>query len=80
VDVLGYAQVLAGEPRLAIRLLRAAVDVSPYDPSPYYHLGLAYLTLEDGDRAAQALRSAVRLDPDGPIGALAERVLGNLSP
>ncbi|HET7011668.1 MAG TPA: tetratricopeptide repeat protein [Anaerolineales bacterium] len=79
LDVLGQALVLSGEPRLAVRLLRRAIGAAPFDASSYYHLGLGYLGLSDGQMASQALEVAIRLDPAGPIGSLSARILQNIA-
>lgn len=78
--ILGYAHVLNGEPRLGRRLLIRALDLSPVDPEAYYHLGLAYVALGDATGAQPPLQRAHALDPDGPVGLLAQRTLDNLSP
>ena len=77
---LGYAHVLAGEPLLGRRLLIRALDLSPIDPQAYYHLGLAYLALGDAPGARHPLQQAHALDPDGPVGILAQRTLDRLAP
>jgi tetratricopeptide (TPR) repeat protein len=78
--LLGYAHVLVGEPSLGVRLLRRAIRLSPREPSAYYHLGLGYLALQDRVNASIALEAALGLDPEGEVGALSRRVLGNLAP
>jgi tetratricopeptide (TPR) repeat protein len=77
---LGYAHVLAGEPLLGRRFLIRAVDLSSVDPQVYYQLGLAYLALGDAAGARLPLQQAYDLDPDGPVGLLAQRTLENLGP
>jgi len=77
---LGYAHVLAGEPRLGLRLILTSIDIGASDPETYYHLGLAYLALGDHPGAEAALEAAVELDPQGPIGEIARRTLEALRP
>jgi tetratricopeptide (TPR) repeat protein len=80
LDLLGYAHLLAGDPRMAIRLLRDSVEASPLEARAHYHLGLAYLDRQEPDHALDSLRTSARLDPGGRVGTLAERVIDSVAP
>jgi len=56
-------------------VLKKAVTLAPTQAAPFLHLGLLYM--ETGDRAAALsnLNQAKALDPDGPIGWQASRLL-----
>jgi Flp pilus assembly protein TadD len=77
-DNLGYAYYLAGDLTLAERFLRRAVGLDSGRPATQFHLGLLLLRLEKPAAARAAFATAARLDPEGPIGALARRTLEGL--
>ena len=58
----------------------AAAAAAPEAASPAFHLALLYLQIDKPDLAKQYLQSAQALDPDGPIGAQAARVLERYFP
>ena len=43
--------------------LRAAIEISPQNPTWYFNLGLTMEAMDDFTRAAKAYRSALHLDP-----------------
>jgi len=61
-------------------LLKKAVELDPSQAAPYLHLGLLYM--ETGDRAAAFLNlnQAKTLDPEGPNGWQASRLLEQYFP
>jgi len=75
----GKEQLLQGELDRALDLFREAVDMDRDSASAHLNLGVA-LKLK-GDRAAAraALEKVRSLDPHGPFGAEAERVLSTMS-
>jgi tetratricopeptide (TPR) repeat protein len=49
---------------LAIALLRNASRVQADNPDPYFQLGQAYQELDKHDRAIEALKKSIALNPD----------------
>lgn len=72
---LGFAWHMAGDSRLAERLLRRSLELDPMNPLTWYRHGLVLLDLGRADEAAAALRAAAALDPIGDLGRLAGRAL-----
>jgi tetratricopeptide (TPR) repeat protein len=60
-DTLGWVQVKKGEFSKALESLEEAARKLPDNPEVHYHLGKAYAGLGERDRAAAALRKALRL-------------------
>lgn len=79
IDLLAASHYLAGDTRLAERLLWQALRLDPGLASAHYHLGLVRLALGDLGAAVRSLERAQALDPNGPVGDLASRSLANLS-
>lgn len=78
LDLLGYAYYLNGDWQLAERFLMRATETDPQLAAAHYHIGLLQISrgeLADGRRALALARS---LDPEGRVGALAQRSLENL--
>jgi Flp pilus assembly protein TadD len=61
LDVQARTAVWAGEPREAVPLLRALLDIRPQDPELWKLLAESYGALSDGPSSVEALRSYVRL-------------------
>lgn len=85
LDILGWAQFLDGQTRLAETNLLAARQRDPALPSVHYHLGRLYDDRGDRREAAEAYRLAEALDTTcqmcrvarrGPYAELAARALG----
>ena len=75
---LGKEQLLAGELDRAIAIFKEARDMDIDNANVHLNLGVA-LKLKGELLAARAsLERAQKLDPQGPIGAEAERVLGGI--
>jgi len=75
---LGKEQLLAGELDKAISIFREARDMDIDNPNVHLNLGVA-LKLKGELLASRAsLERARALDPQGPVGAEAERVLGGI--
>ncbi|MFT3841125.1 MAG: tetratricopeptide repeat protein [Myxococcaceae bacterium] len=75
---LGKEQLLAGELDKAIAIFKDARDMDIDNANVHLNLGVA-LKLKGELLAARAsLERAQKLDPQGPIGAEAERVLGGI--
>ncbi len=77
-DLLGHAQLLAGDGLLAERALLTSLALDPQNVSAYYHLGLLRLQLGDPIGAAAALQAAIQLDPASADAELARRSLESI--
>ena len=77
-DLLGHAHLVAGDLRLADRMLRNAIRLDPGWPAAHYHLGLASLAKADPATARAAFETVLRIDPEGEFAVLAERSLTSL--
>ena len=79
-DIAGQILLDTNDPVGAEALLKKAVQLDPSQAAPYLHLGLLYM--ETGDRAAafSNLNQAKILDPDGPNGWQASRLLEQYFP
>ena len=51
-----------------VRLAQKAVEADPRYPDPYAELGILYMRKRETDRAEQALRRCLDLDPDNYLG------------
>lgn len=80
LDALGYAHLLAGDPLLAERLLLQAYLKEPARPQTALHLGQMRLVQGELEMARRSLQLAVALDPGGPTGQTAQRILDGLTP
>jgi tetratricopeptide (TPR) repeat protein len=79
-DIAGQILLDTNDPVGAEALLKKAVQLDPSQATPYLHLGLLYM--ETGDRAVafSNLNQAKILDPDGPNGWQASRLLAQYFP
>ena len=80
LDALGYAHFLLGNFRLSERLLWHAINLEPQRADIQYHMGLLRYAQGEDQKARAAFSIAILLDPGGPIGQLADRILINLRP
>lgn len=64
-DTLGWINHRLGQHSRAIRMLEGVVKDSPNTPTFRYHLGMAYLAVENNDRAKAELEKAISLAKDG---------------
>ena len=64
-DTLGWAQYKRGDYKAAILTLEAAKTKLPGLAAVHYHLGLAYEAGGQSDKAAEQLKNALALEPDG---------------
>ena len=62
-DTLGWILYKRGEYASAVGPLQACVAQAPRNAICQYHLGLAYLKINDTRRAREALETALRIDP-----------------
>src|SRR6185295_4168073 len=63
-DALGWAYYKMGSPASAITQLKESTEKAPENPIYQYHLGMAYAASRRADLAAQALRLALKTDPN----------------
>ena len=80
LDLMGYGYYLLGNQPLAQRFLFRALELTPEDPRPWFHLGLVSLALGENQRAYESLARAVDLDPASPVAEQAMRVLARYFP
>jgi Flp pilus assembly protein TadD len=80
MDILGLTLMATEEWDSAEAIFKKAMAVAPEDAAPVFHLALLYLQTNKPDLAKQYLQSAQALDPDGPIGTQAARVLARYFP
>lgn len=64
-----------GDYKTAVKLFKSYIELVPDDPNAYYHLGDAYMNLEQFDEARKCLEKAAELDPKGSIGDEARDLL-----
>jgi len=62
-DTLGWVYYQKGMKELAVASLEAAVRGRPERATYHYHLGLAYLSVNDWVKARTSLQEALRLEP-----------------
>jgi tetratricopeptide (TPR) repeat protein len=78
--LLGDAHRMLGNIELAERLLWRAVQIDPNYALTQYYLGLLRHIQGDRQRAQAAWEYALYLDPAGPVGELARRMIELLQP
>jgi tetratricopeptide (TPR) repeat protein len=75
---LGKEQLLAGELDKAIAIFKEARSMDVDNPNVHLNLGVALKLKGELLAARSALEKAQKLDPQGPVGSEAERVLGGI--
>lgn len=75
----GKEALLSGELDEALAAFRDALDMDPENPIVHLNLGVAYKLKGQREVARLALQKAKELDPHGPSGAEADRLLGSLA-
>ncbi len=89
LDILGWAQFLSGQERLAEINLRAAWQRDAADPAIHYHLAELYVDQGDQAAAEAQFRQAIKLDSAchgcktariGSYAELATRAIAQLKP
>jgi tetratricopeptide (TPR) repeat protein len=75
---LGKEQLLLGELDRALALFREAVDMQRDNPAAFLNLGIALKLKGDRPAARDALERTRALDPHGPFGSEAERILATM--
>jgi tetratricopeptide (TPR) repeat protein len=80
MDILGRALMATGESDSAAAMFKKAMAAAPQEAAPAFHLGLVYLQTGQNELARTTLAAAQALDPDGPIGAQAQKILARYFP
>jgi tetratricopeptide (TPR) repeat protein len=80
LDTQGWSYSQAGLLYKAEQALTSAVKLAPDMALAHLHLGENYLRQGNGSSARDELRAAGRLDPEGPVGALAGKLLQQYFP
>jgi tetratricopeptide (TPR) repeat protein len=79
-DVMGQVAQAASDPLSAEKYYLGALELAPEQAGPHFHLGLLYLQLSRAQPAYDNLVKARKLDPDGPYGWQAGRLLERYFP
>lgn len=79
-DALGYALIVTGDFVNGQKSLERALAIDPNLASAYYHFGLFYAIQNRAEEAQAVLNHVLALDPEGPYGKLALKVLALISP
>jgi len=78
-DALGWAYYKLGSFGPAVAQLKESSQKVPHNPIYHYHLGMAYIGARQFDMAGQALRAALRSDPQFPYAPNARAALEQIS-
>jgi len=79
-DVMGQVAEAASDPLSAEKYYLGALELAPEQAAPHFHLGVLYLQLGQAQSAYDNLVKTQRLDPDGPYGWQARRLLERYFP
>ena len=79
-DLAGQAASLLGDFTTAETFLKKALELAPLQAAPALHMGLVELQAAKLETAFSYLSLAKTLDPDGLVGLMAGRVLGQYFP
>jgi len=80
LDLQGQLKLATGDFAAAEDLLKQALAKAPRQAAPALHLGMLYLSTGNGASARAFLEQAASLDPEGPDGQQADRLLGQYFP
>jgi tetratricopeptide (TPR) repeat protein len=80
LDVLGWTLVLLERYDEARDTLEHALSLDPQLPQAHLHLGIVALQTDDWETAKEYFQQARDLDPDGPVGEQAQRLLNQYFP
>jgi tetratricopeptide (TPR) repeat protein len=62
-DTLGWAYYKQGIYNSAVDMLQQAEKADPKDPNYHYHLGMAYLKINNAEMADKELQNTLQIDP-----------------
>ncbi|MFZ5468109.1 MAG: tetratricopeptide repeat protein [Myxococcota bacterium] len=74
----GKEAILSGEVEAALALFREAAAMDRDNPAAHLNLGVALKLKGELSAAREAMERAKSLDPEGPVGAEAERLLSSM--
>ena len=77
-DTLGWVYYKKGLDTLAIASFQSSIQKDPKNPVYHYHLGLAYAKIGDKDKAREALKLALSLNPKFEGASEAQKALAAL--
>jgi tetratricopeptide (TPR) repeat protein len=77
---MGQVAQAAGDLLSAEKYYLDALELAPEQAAPHFHLGVMYLQLSRAQPAYDNLVKASKLDPDGPYGWQAGRLLERYFP
>ncbi|OQY94215.1 MAG: hypothetical protein B6D39_01680 [Anaerolineae bacterium UTCFX2] len=80
LDLMGRTLIYLGDLAGAQKFLVRALQIDPRSAPAHLHLGLLYLLQQDPTAALDHLQAAQALDPAGPSGSQARRLLENGAP
>jgi Tfp pilus assembly protein PilF len=80
MDAFGRVLTALEQVESAERMFLQAIQADPQFAAAHFHLALLYLETERLDKARYSLAQALRLDPQGEIGAQARRLLERYFP
>jgi Flp pilus assembly protein TadD len=63
---LGVFYILSQRFEEAVKVLKKAEKINKMDPTLYFNMGMAYEALNEKDRARNAFRLVLKLNPDHP--------------
>jgi len=78
--IAGKEALLSGDLDVALKAFREALEMDQDNPVVHLNLGVAYKLKGQKEVARMALQKAKALDPQGPTGMEADRLLTNLGP
>ncbi len=80
MDILGRALMATAQWDAAEAIFKKAMAAAPNEAAPVFHLALLYMQTDRRALAKQYLQSALALDPRGPAGVQAAKVLARYFP
>jgi tetratricopeptide (TPR) repeat protein len=80
VDIAGQVTYALSNLLEAQHLFEKAVDLAPNQAAPHLHLAMVSLDLKKSDIGLAQLKLAIELDPNGPVGWQANRLLEQYFP
>ncbi|MFH2101826.1 MAG: tetratricopeptide repeat protein [Chloroflexota bacterium] len=79
-DIAGQIWLDSGNLTQALDEFQRAIELDPSQAAPYLHLGVLYLQTGDRQKAFDHLVNTHRLEPHGPLGVQAQRLLDQYFP
>ncbi len=79
LDILGWAYYKNSKKDDALKYLTQSIEVDPYNAKTYYHLGIIYKEIENGNESKINLERAIDLDLSGQISSKASNEIENMT-